>query len=92
MSEYTEMHKRVVKGYLDVRDAIGDWPKQSQVAKHLNVSHGTVSKAVRELNGLGVISGGHANIKVKKIIDINDDGSEKPESINWLCVPLMTAS
>ena len=53
MSEYTEMHKRVVKGYLDVRDAIGDWPKQSQVAKHLNVSHGTVSKAVRELNGLG---------------------------------------
>jgi Mn-dependent DtxR family transcriptional regulator len=65
MNEYTEMQKRVVKAYFDVREAFGDWHKQSQVAKHLNVSHGTVSKAVRELNGLGVMRGGHANIKVK---------------------------
>lgn len=88
MTEYTEMHKRVVKGYFDVREALGDWPKQSQVAKHLNVSHGAVSKSVRELNNLGVISGGYSNIKVKNIIDINDDGSEKPASINWLSVPI----
>ena len=92
INEYTEMHKRVVKGYFDVREALGDWPKQSQVAKHLNVSHGTVSKAVRELNGLGVISGGYANIKVKKVIDINDDGTQKPTSIKWLCVPIRHAS